>query len=238
MAKVAFGGGVANLQGSVGGNTFTRSKSSSNIRNRVKPTNPATAAQVEARALMSQLSKRWRTLTDDQRRAWTVDAQQQPRVDKCGNVMKLAGNQHYVSVNVIRDIGLDEPIDDPPDVELVGFSPTFFGAQEDFTVIVEPRSFNIPFGAGAVENDIAVIYASAPLSPGVKPPIKSLKFLVSFVVSSAMISAGTIDWIDEYLHISGDIDGTADKAVTVSLRQYKSSALSFPELMKTVITAT
>ncbi len=72
MAKVTFGGGISQFQGSIAGNTFSRTKAGPAARNRVKPNNPATPRQMVVRAQLQKASTDWRALTEDQRQAWTA----------------------------------------------------------------------------------------------------------------------------------------------------------------------
>jgi len=64
------------------------------------PANPRTPAQVAIRGIFGAVSKRWRTLTEEQRLCWIAVAatiMSKPRLGQCG---PLTGCQLFVKVNV------------------------------------------------------------------------------------------------------------------------------------------
>ena len=64
------------------------------------PANPRTPAQQAIRGIFGAVSKRWRTLTEEQRRVWIAVAAtilSKPRLSQCG---PLTGLQLFVKVNV------------------------------------------------------------------------------------------------------------------------------------------
>lgn len=70
MATVRFGQGVAEMRGSIGGTTFSRSRNGATARNRTVPVNPNTQSQSDLRYLFSQIAQRWAQLTTPQREQW------------------------------------------------------------------------------------------------------------------------------------------------------------------------
>jgi len=66
------------------------------------PFNPRTPAQIAVRGAFGGVSKRWRTLTEPQRRVWIVVAstrKTRPRLLQCG---RMPGFNYFVQVNVAR----------------------------------------------------------------------------------------------------------------------------------------
>tara|TARA_Y100000310_G_scaffold3699_2_gene4578 strand:+ start:1519 stop:2268 length:750 start_codon:yes stop_codon:yes gene_type:complete len=246
MAKISFGGGIANMQGSIGGVTMTRTKGGSAARQKVKPTSKNSPAQRKAQSTLANASAGWRGLDDEQREAWKTDASLNPRVGVCGQIVTLTGQQHYVAIQSIYNLYGDTPPEYPPEIDMVGFLPNiqdpaigavaaFFGNPDDFTFDITGLSMNVPLGSLAEEDLTFGLWASPPVSPGVTVSHKKMKFMVATTLISSDISTGYVDFGNTYVNVHGDVIGAAGKAVTISLRQYHSGAQSFPCGMKTII---
>ena len=66
------------------------------------PYNPRTPAQIAVRAAFSEVSARWRTLSEAQRRVWMAVSRTRktrPRLLQCG---RMPGFSYFVQVNVAR----------------------------------------------------------------------------------------------------------------------------------------
>ena len=126
MALVKYGGGIAQMSGSIGGDTHARNRFGNYIRNRTKPINPNTARQVEVRAALASVTTRWSaTLTADQRTAWNLYASSVAMQNKLGETVFLTGFNHYIRSNMIRETKAVAPIDDGPVIfELPAQDPT------------------------------------------------------------------------------------------------------------------
>jgi len=94
-------------------------------RQYVKPRNPRTSAQMRIRSIVARFAARWRTLTDEQRAAWTRNARSARTRRRLGQSTHLTGCQFYVKINSARAaVGLS-PLVDPP--ELPKFAPNPVG---------------------------------------------------------------------------------------------------------------
>lgn len=103
MAGVKYGGGIIQMSGSIGGNTFARNKYGNYVRARTKPINPNTARQVAVRAAMAFLTDRWsQALTAAQRTAWNLYGDSVNMKNRLGEVVKLSGFNHYIRSNSLR----------------------------------------------------------------------------------------------------------------------------------------
>ena len=85
--------------GSIGSQTYLIGRNGQIVRTRAIPANPKTPAQQTARADFTTASKRWDSLTDDQRAAWRTAASDVMSKTRLGMNGKLTGNQYYVQVN-------------------------------------------------------------------------------------------------------------------------------------------
>jgi hypothetical protein len=89
--------------GSVGGLTLSRNRGGMYLRARATPTNPNTPAQQAVKSAMGQLASLWRNvLTDDQRKAWDLYAENVPLPNPLGDPRNVGGLGMYVRSNVIR----------------------------------------------------------------------------------------------------------------------------------------
>lgn len=164
MAKVLFGNGIADARRSIAGNTFSRNKGGSYMRQRVKPINPQTIDQVNKREILSALSKLWgNTLTQTQRDGWQSFAELNPRVDVLGQVIILSGIQMYISINERLLIAGAARIDGAPlnqqVTQLTAVSAVFDVGLAD--------SYEITFAPPIVGDERLQISATPQLSPGI-----------------------------------------------------------------------
>lgn len=102
MALAKYGGGVIQLSGSIGGNTFARNSTSNYVRARTKPINPNTARQQTVRGAIAFLCAMWSdTLTAVQRTAWGLYAANVAMKNKLGETIHLSGFNHFIRSNLI-----------------------------------------------------------------------------------------------------------------------------------------
>lgn len=108
---------LTQASGSIGGVTASRNKGGLYLRARATPTNPSSPQQQAVRALMSSLTSLWvDTLTDAQREAWKIYADNVPLIDSLGEPRNIPPLAHYVRSNVPRlQAGLDR-VDDAPTI--------------------------------------------------------------------------------------------------------------------------
>lgn len=103
MALVKYGGGITQMSGSIGGNTFARNRGGNYVRAKTIPINPNTGLQQVVRAAMAFLTERWSgTLTAAQRTAWNLYASSVAVKNRLGENVFLSGFNHYVRSNMIR----------------------------------------------------------------------------------------------------------------------------------------
>ena len=115
MALVLLGGGVTDLRGSIGGNTFSRSAAGNYARARMKPTNPRSALQNTRRAEVAYLMKYWSDqLTEQQRTDWRAYATGTTWHNGLGQVIEISGIAAFLRVNVLQRLIPSGVIDAAP----------------------------------------------------------------------------------------------------------------------------
>jgi hypothetical protein len=235
MAKVMFGGGVSNIQGSIAGNTFTRTKAGPAARNRVKPNNPATPAQMEQRERITRLSKGWQGLTDDQRKAWDENAKQVKRKGVCGNNIEMTGHQLYVRANSMREENGDTATaSTPPGAGT--FAESFFGTNTNTLADISDSAIRVPLGSGAQADDRVAIWATGARSAGKAAYKSSLKKTFVAALSADDITNGYCELYTGWVSKFGAMTGTAGKKIVFSCRQYNDGAYSNPIILECIIT--
>jgi len=100
MASVKYGSLVTEIIGSVGGQTFQRSRNGFSVRNKPRPRNTRTLYTNQARYITAVVSATWATLSDVQRASWDAVAPNWPAVDHFGDPVILSGYNTFVRSNI------------------------------------------------------------------------------------------------------------------------------------------
>ena len=115
MARILYGGGVADMRGKQNGTVFSRNQYGNYVRAKVTPKNPRSTYQVAVRANLSLFSKRWgSTLTDAGRSAWNAASAVFPVRNVFGNSIILSGIALYQRLNLTNALTGGAVIDTPP----------------------------------------------------------------------------------------------------------------------------
>jgi hypothetical protein len=226
------------MQGSIAGNCFTRTKAGGAIRNKVKPNNPATASQMRQREAFTRISKQWKTLSEDQRKAWDAFAEQSRERGDCGNIIAMTGHQGFVQMNMNRYNMQEEVTETPDETQDAEFVADIWGDSAELVASIAANDLFVPLGAAAADGMRGQIWTSGPRSAGTNTPFKKLTYFAPWNISSANVAAGgkntgTDTWYEMY----GNMTGTLGKKWTVGLRQYSKSIFSVPKILTTIVIA-
>ena len=113
--QVAYGGGILDARGSIGGNTASRNRFGAYWRARVVPVNPNSPRQQAVRNAMVALTGRWSsTVTAPQRAQWDAYAEAIAWKNKLGATVKLTGFNMYIRSNMALDVAGIVPVDAGP----------------------------------------------------------------------------------------------------------------------------
>lgn len=142
MAIVTLGNLIGQARGSIGGLTFSNSRSGPFIRTRRGPAQATTNPQANARSLFSNAAAHWRNqLTNDQRAAWNTLAASTPFDNALGNKMYLSGFSLYIRNNAIRPLLELNFLTEPPSTaicEPILCYPTLIGDPPAWTIGLNP----------------------------------------------------------------------------------------------------
>ena len=219
MAKVLFGGGVSAISGKMGGTVYARNKGGAYTRNFVKPTNPATVYQEEARDRLTQYSNEWRTMTDAQRLAWNNWADANPILDRLGAAKLLTGAQAYVKINTNRDLAGDAATN-----STVPSAPVWVSGIIDtagvITADVSASEINLPLGAGAVADQIVFFFITPAVSNGITNWTNTERLVAVVTLDANQITAVEVELGAEWIARFGPLTGQAGRKVGCHAYQY------------------
>lgn len=167
MAKIRPGGSGVDFSGSIGSDTYSRNRYGSYVRHRSRPVNPNSAAQASARAILAAAARDWSALTDGERAAWKMYADNTPVTDRFGFQMNLTGAAMYTKVNAARlSAGLPTLSAAPTTYGLPSADPSFEVAIDASAGAMEVTFDNSQEWATAVGGRL-LVYAGRPQNPNI-----------------------------------------------------------------------
>lgn len=96
MASIITGSIVSEIRGSVGSEAYSRNAFGPYVKARVSPTNPNTAPQIAARAVITAAVAAWKSLTDTQRMVYIVQARQRSLINRIGIKTRVTGYNLFI----------------------------------------------------------------------------------------------------------------------------------------------
>lgn len=222
MAKVRFGGGVAEMRRSLEGSTFSRNKGGSYVRQRVRPTNPNTQAQINKRQILSQLAKKWATeLSEPERTTWVDFAELNPRIDVLGEPILLSGIQMFISINerllIANQPGLDAAPINQTVQQLTSLTATFDIGTGD--------AYDIVFSPILIAGQFLQIFSTPTLSQG----ISFIKNRIRLIIPDDVGSTSPVNAKSKWEARFGLAPGVGAKIVTQArVLNSENGALSVP----------
>jgi hypothetical protein len=199
MALITNGPTALDVNGSIGGTTFARSRAGPTARSRTGPGNPATAAQSAARSALSQISKSWQLLTTAERNAWNAAANTQWRTNRLDRLYRPTGYQYYQQCN-LELINRDEPLltlpppgPGPTPNPLAAILPQIAASTTTALVIVTKGNQN--------PQSLLTLATTAPTAAGRLPPPQQLRNLTTFPPSVPL----TPDVSSAYVAVYGSL---------------------------------
>jgi hypothetical protein len=198
-------------QGSV---VFVKGRYGNVVREFVPPSNPRTADQQDHRRNILAVSRRWRTLSLEQRAAWRVLAANKYFVNDEGQRVRLNCYKLFVSLNTRRaDLGLPQ-FDSPPAEPVFSKSPvrdlaiTYTGGKFTLKLRVQgtPAQYILVQGARPVRSCVRCVQYF-PFLGMLPPPIDGWSDITElYVARYGVPKAGTAVWIRTCQHIDGFTD--------------------------------
>lgn len=170
MARILFGGGVAQIRGSIGGTTYSKNANGAYARNRSQPANRNTLAQQGVRNIFGSIARRWKELTLSQQASFIDLAASYPYVNSVGLSSVLTGFQLFQKVNsqlaLVGALQIDmmqPPVYVPSISDMVVVAVGTGGAPIQITATFD-AAFKVPIGF------VAVVEATREYSNGTYRP--------------------------------------------------------------------
>ena len=130
-------------------------------RQYVKPKDPKTEAQMTIRSNLARVSARWRVLTEEQRGAWMLAAEDVHSRPRLGKSARLTGCQLFIKINCARTaIRLDQ-FDVPPKVPEFGSNPV-----GELTISNTRGTITLKLSVPSTPAEHTIEYGAAPCSAG------------------------------------------------------------------------
>jgi hypothetical protein len=192
---------VNELRKKAGSSVFSKNHYGQFVRKRVKGTNPKTSKQTAVRASMSDFSKHWKLLTEDQRIAWNSYASGQIFKNRLGLNITLTGENMYIKLNRILATFEATAISDPPGPSDV--IPDLVDAP--VVTIVSGTSIKIKAGVAQTGTAYTSVFASKGLSVG-----KYYNSNYRFIGNYQLLTSDT-DITTEYTDVFGAVPATGSK---------------------------
>lgn len=194
--KIKFGSIVTDGSGKLGGHVYSKNRGGNYIRTNKVPSNPRTAAQIQARSRFGQASSGWKELTENQRAAWAEFAVNNPYSDSLGDQRHLSASSAYTrSSNNLLNVG-KAPITTPADVNETLVFDNFTAA---FTSpdVAEVELANVDTSDAG--NARILVKASPPFPASQKYAANKMRIVGAYDASDIDAVTGVLDFSTEYL---------------------------------------
>lgn len=166
MAKIKWSGiGIVDGRGKINGTVLSKNRGGAYARVKVTPSNPRSAAQMFVRSNLAFLAQKWKTLTQENRDAWSGAVSNYTRTDVFGDVKTPTGYNLFMRINTaLRDASTELFFNVPaPAVEVAGVQDVYVEKVE----VGDGYNVTVSFGSDDESNGYLLIDASPPLSMGV-----------------------------------------------------------------------
>lgn len=191
---------VDSISGKIQGSVFAHNKGGAYIRGRGLVTNPQTAPQMNQRASFGGISQLWRGLTDAQRASWNQSTDDYPYQNRLGDLKTLSGFGLHQKLNLnLKLIG-----EDPISVPLSPVALPFPTDGEASTLTTASIVVQGDLDGNELAEANGVLFATEPMSPGVKNFKKRLRLIENAISLSGESSWSTgVDVIADYSDVFG-----------------------------------
>jgi hypothetical protein len=201
MAIIKFGGGITDARGSLAGNTFTRSRAGSVVRQRVAPIQPNSMSQSRQRQLLASAVAVYTSFTTAQVAAWQALADQITKTNKLGDTYTPSAIQTFIGYYIDQsNIGRQSLMGS-------GYPPPSSAYQP---VVDKFEDVNAEVTAGAIVNlnftyyeateldTQAIVKITPPHSAALQNPSKLYRVLGNDYASDSFAAGANIDIKDQY----------------------------------------
>jgi hypothetical protein len=193
------GGLTANNRGSLGGVTFSRSKSGNYARIKGYGTNPNSSGQLSQRQKTALISQAWRLLNANVQSDFAALALQYPRINSLGQTYYYSGFQMYMHLSLNLPFPSESPLLACPNISQNSF-PSITNAYGDVALTPGSKDIQFIFTGTLTANEYLMIQSSGGVSKGLSNCYNYRtisKYLPSFVSGTSIMT--------DYLNVFGNL---------------------------------
>lgn len=233
MALIKLGGGVTDIRGSMGGNTYSKNAAGHYIRARTKPVNPRSPLQNTRRAYFAYLTKYWSDkLIQQQRDDWIAYAKGTTWKNRLGEDITINGLAAFIRLNALHMMIPSVVIPDAPTATGQGGGVTLtFAAESDTTKI------QLDEPGGSFDKDTELhnlwIFMAYPTEPGRIATPKGMRYIgrvwgsalnplefayeldAAYTMRSGQLITLRAMWHDEHYRVAGPFFAHATAAPSI-----------------------
>lgn len=177
MANIRFGGGIADMRGSIGGNTFSRGAAGAIARTRIKGVNRRTSFQQAVRNRFAMFASMWGSVAMAAYRAgWEAYAAATNFANKVGDIIQVSGMSCFVRTNTLELQGGGAQILTAPPTPgfALSVTPSFLAKPTlaEITITAEPANFDKD-----LTGDLLLFFMGRPQSAGRNTPAAGMRYI-------------------------------------------------------------
>lgn len=227
--KANFGAIIVDGRGKLGGHVAQKNAAGNFLRTRSIPINRQSSAQQSRRALVSELTKDWKGLTEAQRIEWNRYASSKPTQDIFGKTYVKSGMNWFVELN-LNLINVGEEKDLEPGTPLVT-ELIFYDWGVEFAE-TSASSIIVIWSRPIVTGVKIILYATPSVSAGISSSGSRLRQLA--VLSSTDVSP--YDLTAQYKAVFGNVGAVGTKIFTKAVQiDIASGIASYPLITSGIV---
>jgi hypothetical protein len=165
-------------RGGIGGLVYNTWRGISYVKTNTSPTGQGTPKRLAAQALIFQISKEWKSLSDVARAAWAQYAQDHPITSWTGAPMRITGQNWFMKCNVQLAIQGNAHITSPP----VADAPD---PAVGVTLSKDAADLFIDWTTPVAANLNLIFFLVGPLSAGVSAKVEKSKYQITYGANAA-----------------------------------------------------
>lgn len=212
-------------RGKCGSLVYSVRRGTAYVRTNPAQTHPNTQKQLNQRARILQVTRRWNDLTNEQRKSWTDYAASHPDIDWTGNPKRLTGQSWYIRCNA-RLLRLGKSVNDNAPTTPAPAAPK----AAEISAAGLTTTINWTNSKQPTDRDyIATIWRSGPTSTG-RSQRRERARIIADVLAAAQTYSDTVDTAGTYrywIEIIDPIDGTYSPEISKQITLAPAPAVEY-----------
>ncbi len=174
MARIKLGAFITEISGSLGGQSIQKNRSGISLKTKVNNVDQATHAQLEQRSIMLAVQNAWRSLSDEQRKAWHFSIDFFKAISFKDSSVQLSGRELFIRWNILL-LTAGFSIVQNPDFE------SSYEIDSDFSLYADDFSFFAVFDSDPTVSNKAFLLNMSRSAPYYYSPARSSVKRIDFI---------------------------------------------------------